>query len=217
MNYSDDALKEAASKEKKFREFFLEVQTRSRKGMDGPQGWNDADKELHAELLKSQAEVRSKLLNNFDYPGAVETLLNLVTKTNIYMHNDVSVKTPLLNKVSGFINQMLKVFGVVDTDSVTILSQSSESGTTDKQEILGPYLDALCDFRDSIRSMAKEKKQMEYLDLCDSLRDDQLSNLGLRLEDKAEKSVWKLVDPKELKEEIMKKKQEQAQKKREKV
>jgi cysteinyl-tRNA synthetase len=217
MNYSDDALKEAVTKEKKLKEFFLQIQTFSRKGFTGVQGWNDVDKELHSELLKTQVEIRNKLADNFNYPGAFETLLSLISKTNFYMNNASDVKNPLLAKVSRYVSRILGVFGVLDFDGVDIVSQASGSGSADRVEILTPYLDSLCEFRDSVRGIAREKKHPEYLELCDNLRDDILPNLGLRLEDKSEKSIWKLVDPNELKEEILKKKQEQAQKKREKV
>lgn len=75
MNYSDEALKEAVSKEKKFREFFLQVQTFLRKGLGSNQAWTDTDKVLHADLIQAQSDVHERLLDNFDYPSAIDILL----------------------------------------------------------------------------------------------------------------------------------------------
>ena len=58
-----------------------------------------------------------------------------------------------------------------------------------------PYLTALADFRDSVRKEAIPIKASNILKTCDSLRDDVLPDLGVRLEDKEnEPTVIKLVD-----------------------
>ncbi len=56
------------------------------------------------------------------------------------------------------------------------------------QRVLMPPLQALCKFRESVRSMAlrAEKSVPEraaLLQLCDELRDDVLPELGIKLED----------------------------------
>ena len=62
-----------------------------------------------------------------------------------------------------------------------------------------PYLTALADFRDSVRREAIPIKASNILKTCDSLRDDVLPELGVRLEDKEnEPTVIKLVDKNEL-------------------
>eukprot|EP00976_Prorocentrum_cordatum_P093321 1189322-Prorocentrum_minimum.AAC.1 len=51
-------------------------------------------------------------------------------------------------------------------------------------------------FRDGVRQLAREHKLPALLELCDSLRDGQLVDLGVRLEDRADgPSLWKLDDP----------------------
>lgn len=58
-----------------------------------------------------------------------------------------------------------------------------------------PFVSTLSDFRSSVRKSARELKATEILQLCDSLRDDILPNLGVRLEDReAGPSAVKLVD-----------------------
>lgn len=136
------------------------------------------------------------------------------------MNANVLVKSPLLQKIAGYVNRMLKVFGVLDNDSMEMISRpfgKEQSESVDKMELLAPYLDCLTQFRDQIRLMARQSKHTDYLEICDSLRDERLPVLGVRLEDKADESVWKLVDPQELQEEIRRKLADQLKKKREKI
>jgi cysteinyl-tRNA synthetase len=46
-----------------------------------------------------------------------------------------------------------------------------------------PYLSVLADFRNNVRSHARELKASKILGECDKLRDDILPNVGVRLED----------------------------------
>lgn len=58
-----------------------------------------------------------------------------------------------------------------------------------------PYLQALSEYRHSVREKARELKATDILLLCDQLRDDILPNLGVRLEDREGASAAvKLVD-----------------------
>lgn len=53
-----------------------------------------------------------------------------------------------------------------------------------------PYLDVLSKFRDSVRGFAKEQKtHTEFLALSDKLRDDELVELGVLLDDQEGKIV----------------------------
>ena len=47
-----------------------------------------------------------------------------------------------------------------------------------------PYLSVLSEFRSSIRTEARNLKATEILQICDTLRDEILPNLGVRLEDR---------------------------------
>lgn len=47
-----------------------------------------------------------------------------------------------------------------------------------------PYLSTLAQFRNDVREQAKTLKAFDILKLCDNLRDEQLPNLGVRLEDR---------------------------------
>ena len=47
-----------------------------------------------------------------------------------------------------------------------------------------PYVRILAEFRDSVRTHARESKNVDILKECDNLRDDILPNVGVRLEDR---------------------------------
>jgi len=77
---------------------------------------------------------------------------------------------------------------------------------------LNPVLDALIDFRSSVRDKARAKDIAGVLEECDTFRDDALPPLGIRLEDKTGgKSVWKRADPAEL---MKEREQQELEKKR---
>lgn len=53
-----------------------------------------------------------------------------------------------------------------------------------------PYLQTLSTFRDNVRDFAKEKKpHTDFLALSDKLRDDDLVELGVLLDDQEGKSI----------------------------
>ena len=74
----------------------------------------------------------------------------------------------------------------------------NESVTGNTEEIVMPYLTAFADFRDKVRKEAINMKATNILKECDVLRNDVLPELGVRLEDKDEQTVIKLVDKNEL-------------------
>lgn len=88
-----------------------------------------------------------------------------------------------------------------------------------------PYLQALSEFRDSIRSLARNKaSHSDFLQLADKLRDQGMVDLGVLLEDQEDgKALVKLVDPeilkqqREEKEKIQREKLEKKQKAAEKA
>ena len=51
------------------------------------------------------------------------------------------------------------------------------------EDVVMPYLSVLADFRNNVRSHARELKASKILEECDKLRDDILPSVGVRLED----------------------------------
>ena len=65
-------------------------------------------------------------------------------------------------------------------------------------------MDALAAVRDAVRSVARDAGEARgsVMQLCDDLRDVTLVDIGIKLEDKPDGSVWMRVDPTELRQEV---------------
>ena len=79
MNFSKNGLREATVKEKQLKEFFLNVKTVTRSVCAIPttenvQRWSTADRALHERLVSAQDAVHRALLDNFDYPTAMNAI-----------------------------------------------------------------------------------------------------------------------------------------------
>lgn len=69
---------------------------------------------------------------------------------------------------------------------------------------MGPIISALVDFRDEVRATAKSSAPplKSLLELCDRMRDQTMVDLGVRVEDRAEKALWSLADPSVMRKEM---------------
>lgn len=75
-------------------------------------------------------------------------------------------------------------------DELTKLSIDDERSTKQtRKEIIYPYVKAMCDFREQVRTHAKGVKakdtKVKLLTLCDELRDYVLPQIGVEIDDKA--------------------------------
>jgi len=133
----------------------------------------------------------------------------LITSCYIYLKNNIEPNLNVLLEISHFITRIFKAFGVIEKDNLEFgFTSKSDSSSTNRETIALPFVQALANFREKIRCKAKEEKQFDVLKLCDRLRDVDLIDLGVKLEDKEIcgliKTTIKFVD----KETLMKEKQE---------
>ena len=127
-------------------------------------------------------------------------ILELINKTNVYLSAGRSgINVSIVEKVAAYITKMLQTFGLVDTQEELGFGSSDQSATN-KEETLLPYLRTLSEFRDNIRDLSRQNKShSEILALCDRLRDVELVDLGVALEDQDDgKALVKLADKEEL-------------------
>ena len=61
--------------------------------------------------------------------------------------------------------------------------QTSTVSSDNHEDIALPYVQLLADFREQVRNIARQEKVNTILKLCDELRDTDLPNLGVKLED----------------------------------
>ena len=213
MNFDDESLKAATAVERTFKSFFQNLEVLNRKFKNTTahvtQFWSQDDRNLQQFFEKTQAQVHRALSNNFNTPQVMLDLQELVSEVNKYLAKlettpSIQPKMLLLNRVSAVVNRYLKVFGIVSDHHAQYLelySEGSQQGGTN--DSAAKVIDVLSSFRDRVRQQVKttEPAQLKgsLMTLCDGLRDDELIELGIKLEDKVDGSaVWKLDDPQEL-------------------
>ena len=231
LDYSTNTLALALAFEKNCNEFFLGVKHYLR------QGWNPADAasftKFEAEELAlsqafatAQADFHTALCDNIDTKIAMTTLKDIISAANQYIKAREEAKAVpsvlLLRNIALFVTRSLRVFGAItSSDEIGFGDAGGGSGgsTASREELLMPYLNALVDFREQIRSLALEKasESKEILAACDRLRNSTLPGLGVRLEDKEATTIIKLVSAEELRREAEQRRELEERKKAEKA
>ena len=209
MDYSDGTMTQAVNIEKIFSEYFHNMKAVLRRlGISGSQYLGAREHVLITHLEAAKEGVHDALMDDFDTPRAITTLLELIRESNKYAEADGSlVSTALLTTVVRYVTSILKVFGLVQ-DSSEIgfpLESTGEGASVSKEQILSPLLDVLTKFRENVRIAAMSGDTAAVLSAADALRDIVLPDLGVRMEDKGSGlnvvTVWKLDDPSVLKKE----------------
>jgi len=99
--------------------------------------------------------------------------------------------------IGQYITGLMRVFGF-EGDHI-----GYSTGGGDFETQISPILNEFVSFREKVRNCVIEKKDpKEILNLSDKLRDFDLKNVGVRLEDSGGKTVWKLEDVEKLRQEI---------------
>eukprot|EP00934_Nitzschia_sp_Nitz4_P006791 Nitzschia sp. Nitz4//scaffold171_size48012//24696//27029//NITZ4_007125-RA/size48012-processed-gene-0.13-mRNA-1//-1//CDS//3329538701//6781//frame0 len=212
MNYSDQTVDDAKAKEKYFKNFFGAVKSVLRNDfVSQMQGWEAGDRALFETLNATQGKVHASLLDNFKTYEVIQHLVDLVQECNKYMSSEAKPKNLLVKKVALYVTKVLRMFGVVQGNELIGFGESTEGGGS-KEEVVSPFVDAFVDFRDKVRTAAKAKSEARvFLQECDAVRDEALAQLGIRVEDSNESSIWKMDDPAAIQKEIEEKKQKASE------
>lgn len=225
MNYAEHAMEEAISLDRTFMDFFgsLKATLREVERQDPKvrsMRPKELENELNAELKRTQDTIHVCLADNFDTPGALREIQNLVRSTNAYIANrGAESNNLLLEGVGRYLSKMFRVFGLASESAKDIgYGANGSNNEQSRESAIAPVLDAFCEFRDSVRTTARKEKSdgsRQILALSDSVRDDVLPELGIRLEDRGvdQPAVWKLEDAGTLVMEIQRKREGEARRK----
>lgn len=203
--------------------FFATVKAHSRTASergpafsDGHHHYGVGEKHLVAALTDAQLTFRQALCDSFDTASAVNVLLDLVSKANIYERESrTGVNAAVLASVGRWVGDMLRMFGLGDASyregeigwgraAAAGSAEDAEANGAgiDQEALLLPYLNALSKFRSQVRQLARDRTQQphsELLRLADALRDDELVDLGVALEDNEDgTAILKLVPAEQL-------------------
>jgi len=244
MDYGDGSLSQAVSIDKIFQEYFHNVKAVLRRYLGakgvcgGPQHKGEREDLLYNALETAKGAVRAALLDDFDTPRAIVCLLDLIKESNKYTDepgNAFSLSTILVQSCAMYITKTLGMLGLVQDSqnggigfgswggsTIAQGSTSAEGGGTagvSKEQVLGPLLDVLTKFRETVRVAAINNDgstAKSILTAADGLRDDVLPELGVRMEDKGSGkevvTVWKMDDPEVLRKEKLAREEAKAQK-----
>ena len=212
MDYSEDTMNNAIIIEKIFNEYFHNIKAILRKYPDGSgkQYLSEEDKNIINYLEKIKQNVHTSLLDDFDTPKCVNYLLELVKEINRYIDNNI-YSTTILFSCSKYITYILRIFGLM-FDDINIGFSSSNSNISSEENII-PFIDVVVNFRERIRELCKNGGIDSILQETDKLRDEIMPELGIRIEDKTDNSIWKKDDPEIIKSEISYKRNKENEKK----
>ncbi|XP_059831538.1 cysteine--tRNA ligase, cytoplasmic isoform X2 [Hypanus sabinus] len=233
LDYSSNTMESAVQYEKFLNEFFLNVKDILRTPTDITgrfEKWEEKEVALNERFFEKKADVHRALCDNIDTRTVMEDLRALVSQCNTYIAVKKSNKElpnrMLLRTIATYLSEMLKIFGAIEGEEGLGFPVGGDAKIFNLESTVLPYLKVLSDFRENVRQIAREKKVIEVLQLCDTVRDDTLPELGVRFEDhEGLPTVIKLVDretllreredKKKIEEAKNKKKEEAAQKKKE--
>jgi len=202
LDYSPSGMQTAIQMEQKIQEFFLNVKDCLRSASNPYPKWTSDDLNFQISLDEAKIAVHNALCDNIDTRTAMFSLRDLIGAANIYIQTGKSQKrplnSPLLKTAAKYISKILRIFGViysVDMDSFGFKSApDSARGAVDVEEVILPYIEALSEFREQVRTTAKSITDVavksSILKTCDEIRDEKMPNLGVRLEDHEGKVTW---------------------------
>lgn len=204
INFSDQTIDDAKSKENTLNNYFGEVKAVLRSGwLKRPTAPGATELELQEKILSRQAAVHAALCDNFNTPAAMSELLGIAADSFAYMRDAARPDALLLRKGAAYVTHILRVFGVCNAEEVGF-PRSSGGAAGDYEQQVAPIVSSLVEFRDAVRASARETSPpaSAMLALCDQMRDTKLVDLGIRLEDREGGALWKLDDPETMRKEM---------------
>ncbi|KAJ1978597.1 cysteinyl-tRNA synthetase [Dimargaris verticillata] len=212
MDFKRSTMEEACSLDKLFTNFFMNAKALVQEAQAHPAAFTGAhqcqasEQALIQELFAKQDAVHRALCDSFNTPAALQAMVDLVGKTNVYLKDTpvVARNVVLVERIAGYLTRMFKVFGLADNGPAigygSSMAGSGEVDGSSREDVIMPYARVLSKFRDGVRELARAGMEpSQILRLCDQLRDVDLAPLGVLLDDQEDgKALVKLVDPTEL-------------------
>ncbi|PIA17511.1 hypothetical protein COEREDRAFT_80512 [Coemansia reversa NRRL 1564] len=214
MYFDSKSMEEAIAVERSLSNFFSNVTALLRDSRLHQQG-SDAQRRILApelDLLKalenSKELVHRALLDSFDTSTAIRAIQDIVARTNAYLQRGRSCIDPqTVEVVALYVSRIMRAFGLVAESpaqaigwGIQAVSAEGQGTSTDRESLILPVASVLSEFRDAVREIALsggDKKAL--LTLCDRIRDKDLPNLGIVIDDHGDgRALVKILDPEEI-------------------
>ncbi|EMG46066.1 hypothetical protein SBY92_001217 [Candida maltosa Xu316] len=198
LDFKDSLINEVKAIESSLSKFFTTVRAlnsdykhKVESGVYVSRKITDIEKQLYDDLTNAQDDVDIAFNDNLSSGQAIRILQDLVSKSNNYIQLAASGKTELrievLVSITNWIVRILEILGFeVRQDRLGWIDQTEQSnnGGASTEDIALPYVKALAQFRDSVRSLAINKAELtEFLKASDAIRSS-LIGLGVSLDDR---------------------------------
>lgn len=145
----------------------------------------DAELSLLNQLYATEDEVDSAFRDNLSTPKALQSIGSLIQSANEYVSSRAgNTKVEPLVAVARYITHILRILGFRMSNDYGWERETSNE--TNAEEAALPFVQVLAKFRDQIRAAAIDKKldSDKVLGLCDTLRDVDLLQLNVSLDDR---------------------------------
>ncbi|KAI5804596.1 tRNA synthetases class I (C) catalytic domain-containing protein [Geopyxis carbonaria] len=157
-----------------------------------PQPWTPLEAQLQRDLDNARTALDAALCDSFNTPAAMQVLADLISAANIYTTKTTSL--PLVKECARWVTRIVTIFGL-DASSTPggadrigwSDSSASAAGAASTEEAATPFVRLLSSFRSAIRAHAianPTESSPALLAMCDTLRDTQLPELGVVLDDR---------------------------------
>ena len=212
MVYGEHAQSEMKVRDSQIKNFFANIAALCRTGTDATAKWQSDDLEVKRLVDVTTDQVHAALCDNIDTRSAMNALGELIRAVNTYItHREARGVAPLpalLKYAAQPVRRFCRVVGLFGYEGgdkhdhgdgggeAFASSSSGDGGSGESDNSFGnAVMDVLASFRDQVRNVARETKNSALLAICDVVRDEQLVEAGVRLEDKASgTAIWKRED-----------------------
>ncbi|SCU95556.1 LAMI_0F02872g1_1 [Lachancea mirantina] len=197
LDFKESLLSEVKSTESTLGNYFKNVRALKSdyehqlgKGIVISKKLRPVEKRLYNDLDAATEKVHAAFCDNFSTPIALKALVELITKANTYIaHEQSNIRIEVLIAVSRFVTKILNIIGITSRpDGLGWLEDENGQGTelrASKEDIVLPYVKCLSYFRDQVRELAIDQKPHgELLTLTDRIRDQDLLNLNVAIDDR---------------------------------
>lgn len=116
----------------------------------------------------------------------MQAILEIIGQTNIYMSSTTSLA--LVKDVARWVTRIVTIFGLDSANASDRIGWTTAASNSDSTEASLPYLRLFSSFRDRVRGVAIKDPSLaisqELLTLSDKVRDIELPDLGVSLDDR---------------------------------
>ncbi|KAJ2701179.1 cysteinyl-tRNA synthetase [Coemansia sp. IMI 209128] len=179
---------------------------------DGKRRFLAPEMELLDALKETKSLVHAALMDSFNTPAAMRALRSIVSRTNVYLQRGrANIDPQILEMVALYVTKIVRALGLGNDSSLSAIGWGASPSSTatdgelpaDRESVLRPVASVLSDFRDAVRELALSGgDKRALLGLCDKVRDVDLVDLGIILDDHGDGSALiKFGDPEKLRRE----------------